>query len=142
MNTLKTVFEAMLNDSNSRVHKEKKKEDFKPFTKNVYPRQDCPEMRFLTPKKPLNVKKGKVETFFECTIKENQQEISNIFITNEHNTSQTCVYCFEKLCPPTAVMNGKVKSIRGAFLVLESKMSFYLSNGLVLTAVWKYFSLI
>lgn len=34
-------------------------------------------------------------------------------ITNEHNTSQTCVYCFQKTMHPTSMTNGKLKTIKG-----------------------------
>jgi hypothetical protein len=47
---------------------------------------------------------------------------------NEHNTSQTCVYCFEKLCHPITVINGKVKSIGCAFLRQNPKCPSTLSR--------------
>jgi hypothetical protein len=53
-----------------------------------------------------------------------------VFITNERNTSQTCVYCFQKLSHPATVTNGKVKSIRGAFLCQDPKCPSTLAIGL------------
>ncbi|KAI8643815.1 hypothetical protein BD408DRAFT_384896 [Parasitella parasitica] len=40
-------------------------------------------------------------------------------ITNEHNTSQTCVFCFHKLSHPVAALNGKIQRTAGSFLFLN-----------------------
>ncbi|KAI8881784.1 hypothetical protein K501DRAFT_188097 [Backusella circina FSU 941] len=43
---------------------------------------------------------------------------TSVAITNEHNTSQTCVYCFKKMEYPMKIVNeggkDKVKSVNGA----------------------------
>ncbi|KAI8646635.1 hypothetical protein BD408DRAFT_409999 [Parasitella parasitica] len=42
-------------------------------------------------------------------------------IPNEHNTSQTCVFCFHKLFHPVAAPNGKIQRTAGSFLCLNPK---------------------
>lgn len=42
-----------------------------------------------------------------------------VLITNEHNSPQTCVWCFEKLSHPYSIIDGKVKAIKGTFVCLN-----------------------
>ncbi|KAI8636687.1 hypothetical protein BD408DRAFT_79415 [Parasitella parasitica] len=48
---------------------------------------------------------------------------SSILYTNEHNTSQTCPYCFRKLSHPLRVVRDndqtQVKTVKGAFICVN-----------------------
>ncbi|KAI8638003.1 hypothetical protein BD408DRAFT_423664 [Parasitella parasitica] len=39
--------------------------------------------------------------------------------TGLHNTSQTCVFCFHKLCHPVVALNSKMQRTAGSFLCLN-----------------------
>ncbi|KAL4208915.1 hypothetical protein AB4K20DRAFT_1978142 [Rhizopus microsporus] len=49
----------------------------------------------------------------------------NVCITNEHMTSQTCIYCYQKLCHPKAMLTKKNKQvsqeIKGALMCVNPK---------------------
>lgn len=52
---------------------------------------------------------------------------TSVCITNEHNTSQTCLFCFEKLFHPiTTWINKagqkKIKSVNGSFICYNQRM--------------------
>ncbi|KAF1801712.1 hypothetical protein V8B55DRAFT_1473376 [Mucor lusitanicus] len=42
-------------------------------------------------------------------------------ITNEYNSSQTCLFCFRKLCHPVSRQDSKVKFCNGSFVGLNDK---------------------
>ncbi|KAF1801365.1 hypothetical protein V8B55DRAFT_1130901 [Mucor lusitanicus] len=42
-------------------------------------------------------------------------------ITNEYNSSQTCLFCFRKLCHPVSRQDGKVQVSNGSFVCLNGK---------------------
>ncbi|CEP14831.1 hypothetical protein [Parasitella parasitica] len=41
-------------------------------------------------------------------------------ITNEHNSSQTCLWCFSKLSHPYTALDGQVKMTNGSFICLNA----------------------
>ncbi|CAO0797250.1 unnamed protein product [Mucor circinelloides] len=43
----------------------------------------------------------------------NHAHYASVFITDEHNSSQICVYCFEKTTHPVKMVNGKLKTMNG-----------------------------
>ena len=49
----------------------------------------------------------------------------NVCITNEHMTSQACIYCYQKLCHPKAMLTKKNKQvsqeIKGALMCVNPK---------------------
>ena len=49
----------------------------------------------------------------------------NVCITNEHMTPQTCIYCYQKLCHPKAMLTKKNKQvsqeIKGALMCVNPK---------------------
>ena len=42
-------------------------------------------------------------------------------ITNEYNSSQTCLFCYSKLSHPVGVVAGKIKTVNGSFVCLNQK---------------------
>ncbi|KAK9718280.1 hypothetical protein K7432_005626 [Basidiobolus ranarum] len=56
---------------------------------------------------------------------------TSVFVTDEHNSSQTCVFCFEKLAHPTRIVSRndklQVKEVKGTFRCLIEKciLSFF-----------------
>jgi hypothetical protein len=52
--------------------------------------------------------------------KENEHGLSTpTIITNEYNTSQTCIFCFNKLSHPMSAVDGKVRTTSGTFVCLH-----------------------
>ncbi|KAI8642134.1 hypothetical protein BD408DRAFT_432732 [Parasitella parasitica] len=77
-----------------------------------------------------------------------------VFVTNEHNSRQTCLWCFRKLSHPYITSQGIAKTTSGSFLCLKKSCSnkyrvlsrnqvSALAIGLAGSAsLWCYFSLL
>ncbi|OAD01397.1 hypothetical protein MUCCIDRAFT_112842 [Mucor lusitanicus CBS 277.49] len=49
----------------------------------------------------------------------NRSHYISVCVTNEHNISQTCGFCFHKITHPVVMANGKLKTINGTFVFVN-----------------------
>ncbi|CEP13228.1 hypothetical protein [Parasitella parasitica] len=63
------------------------------------------------------------QKFGENWREERHARYTPVLITNEQNTSQTCIFCFRKLLHPIAFKDGRLRQSKGTFLCYNKSCS-------------------